>query len=214
MGRRRSTLCGYHSQASTICPGIEGEQVCSFQNVQRRVGDQVPDSFFPFIEVISNSQPHYRGPLGTRMARVPIEDNCQVVGRALEVQIFKQLALFYIQRNLDVSTNEVLNRSLLYEWASLFVGRQDIKFTFVQEILHTTVEIYSILYLHGRGKDAEEDTTNNNTNSDSDEKDAGDGGSDSDDNEPPALGERPRNLDVELMMPPLVPNRRLGFQDI
>jgi hypothetical protein len=72
--------------------------------------------------------------VGTSMTQVIIEDHFQVVGRALEVQIFKQLALFYIQGNLDVSTNEVLNRSLLYEWASLFVGRQDIKFTFIQKI--------------------------------------------------------------------------------
>jgi hypothetical protein len=178
------------------------------------LGIKCPESFLPFIEVISNLQPHYRGPVGTIMARDLIEDHCQVVGRALYVQIFKQLALFYISRNLDMSTNEVLNRSLVYEWASLFVGRQDIKFTFVQEIRQMTVEIYSILYLHGRGEDAEEDKTHTNANSETDENDASDGGINSDDHEPPAVGERPRNPDVELAMPPIVPNRRLCFQDI
>jgi hypothetical protein len=119
------------------------------------LGIKCPDSFLPFIEVISNLQLHYRGPVGTSMARVLIEDHCQVVGRALEVQKIKQLDLIYIKRNLYLSTKEVLNRSILYEWASLFVGRKDIKFTFVQEKRHTTVYIYSILYLHGRGEDAE-----------------------------------------------------------
>jgi hypothetical protein len=89
---------------------------------------------------------HYKIPVGTIIARIIMEDE-PGIGRALECQIFTQLALFRIRREL-VESDATEEAVLLYEWIGLFNARQDITFSILQELRQNTIEVCIILYLN------------------------------------------------------------------